>query len=296
MNLSLNGIHLWIIFGFFAAVFLLGFFYRISVWLRGGVEVEGQPFIEENNTRKKSGSYKFLKYAGFFTRAVFSKKIFIIFKSFIRDGIIHFNLLKDSRLKWFIHIFMFWGLTVFFIISVLHFISVAAAPGGIPVENSSGFVKIFGTLENRFTAFTLDISKLAIIFGAVIAVLRFLIFKNKIKSVELKDKSAGIFLSCIAILGFLYEASYFTAQAVPLEKSIFAPAGFILSLIFFYININWWIATVIFFNIYFAALFAFVAFIPYGKYSHMVFGPVVAVYNKLAAPSTEKKISSQYET
>ena len=183
---------------------------------------------------------------------------------------------------------MFWGLLAFTIISIFHLVSVATAPDGIPSQDSSGFVRVFGTLENRFTAFALDISKISIIFGALFAVLRFFVFKNKMKSVELKDKSAGVLLSLIAVSGFLYEASFFTARDVPAVRSAFAPAGFILSCIFSFIKINWWAAAVVFFNIYIIGLLLFVAFIPYGKYSHMVFGPFVVVYNKFISSKTAR--------
>ncbi len=232
-------------------------------------------------------------YSYSFFKVFFSRNFFKIIKSFILDGIIHVNLFKDSKLKWFIHIFMFWGLVAFTIISIFHMISIAVAPGGIPSQDSSGFVKVFGTLENRFTAFALDVSKLSLIFGALIAVIRFVLFRNRIKSVELKDKSAGVFISIIAILGFLYEASFFTARAVPIIKSAFAPAGFIISLIFSFIKINWWTFSVIFFNLYIIALLLFVAFIPYGKYSHMVFGPFVAVYNKFISEKYVTKIDNK---
>ncbi|MBM3710504.1 MAG: hypothetical protein FJW61_08810 [Actinobacteria bacterium] len=273
--MSLNGIHLWVIFGVFVFLFLLGFFYRVSIWLRGE---SGESF--GNEEKKKSRIKKFLSYTYAFFKVFFSRNFFRIMKSFILDGIIHVNLFKDSRLKWFIHIFMFWGLSAFTLISIFHMISVATAPGGIPSQDSSGFVRVFGTLENRFTAFVLDISKVSIIFGALIAVLRFFIFKNKMKSVELKDKSAGVIISIIATFGFFYEAAFFTARDVAIEKSAFAPVGFILSYIFSFIKINWWTAAVVFFNLYIIGLLLFVAFIPYGKYSHMVFGPFVVVYNK----------------
>jgi len=171
----------------------------------------------------------------------------------------------------------------------LNLIGIAAAPAGIPVSDSSWFVRVFGTLENRFTALVMDISKIFILLGAFIAVLRFLFLKNKMKSVELKDKSAGVIISIIAVLSFLYEASYFSAMSTPIQISAFAPGGFILSYLFVLIKFKWWMLATIyykwffaafFFNVYIIGLLLFVALIPYGKYSHMVFGPIVAVYNK----------------
>jgi hypothetical protein len=142
---------------------------------------------------------------------------------------------------------------------------------------------VFGTLENRFTALVIDLSKLAILGGAFIAVLRFLLLKKKYMSVELKDKSAGVIISSIAIFSFIYEATFFLAKGTPVARAAFAPAGYVLSLILNLIpGANWSILATIFFYVYITALFLFAAYIPYGKYSHMVFGPVVAVYNKLS--------------
>jgi heterodisulfide reductase subunit E len=270
-----TGIYFWVIFAVFIFLFLLGFFYRVSLWLRGGPE--------------KSRIKKFFNYKVLFLQQLFSRNFFRIIRSFFLDGIVHVNLFRDSKLKWFIHIFMFWGLLAFTIISILHLIALAIAPGWIQAHDAGWYISVFGSLENRFTAFVMDFSKLAIFFGAFLAVVRYLFLKNKMKSVELKDKSAGIIISIIAIFGFLYEAAYFSAMETPAIQSAFAPGGFILSYLFKIIKIKWWMfdtiyyaweMVVVLFSIYMIGLLMFVAFIPYGKYSHMVFGPVVAVYNR----------------
>jgi len=142
---------------------------------------------------------------------------------------------------------------------------------------------VFGTLENRFTAMAIDLSKIAILGGAFVAVLRFLLLKKKYMSVELKDKSAGVIISTVAIFSFIYEATFFLANQTPVAKAAFAPAGYVLSLILNFIpGVNWSILATVFFYAYITALFLFAVYVPYGKYSHMVFGPVVAVYNKLS--------------
>ncbi len=270
-----TGTYFWIIFGIFVFLFSLGFFYRISIWLRGGTE--------------KSRVRKFFDYKFLFLKKLFSRDFFRMIKSFFLDGIIHVNLLRDSRLKWFIHIFMFWGFLAFTLISILHLVALAIAPGWIHTADAGWYISVFGSLENRFTAFVMDFSKLAIFLGAFLAVLRYLYLKNKMKSVELKDKSAGIIISIIAVFGFLYEAAYFSAMGTPLMQAAFAPGGFILSYLFKIIDMRWWVfntiyyaweIVVVLFSIYMIGLLLFVAFIPYGKYSHMVFGPVVAVYNR----------------
>jgi heterodisulfide reductase subunit E len=270
----INQTTLWIIFGVCLFIFCLGFLYRMSIWMEG---------TGEKGPKKRSKCIKLLQCIGIFCRILFSRKAPKMIRSFFADGIIHGNLLKDSILKWLIHIFMFWGLASFTLITILHVIAIAAAPNNMVDGSSSWFVMVFGSLENRFTALVIDLSKLAILGGAFIAVLRFLLLKKKYKSVELKDKSAGVIISIIAIFSFLYEATFFLAQGTPVAKAAFAPAGYILSLVLNYIPCsNWSILVAIFFYIYVTALFLFAAYIPYGKYSHMVFGPVVAVYNKLS--------------
>jgi heterodisulfide reductase subunit E len=292
--MSIVSILIWVILGVSVFLFLLGFFFRVSIWLNGEFTVSGNIAKQENSKTRK-----FLYYSKVFLKAFFSRNFFKIIISFILDGIIHINLFKDSKLKWFIHIFMFWGLLCFTIISVLHVISVAIAQGWLQAGSSFAFVRIFGSLENKFTAVVLDISKIAIFFGAFLAVVRFLFLKKRYKSVELKDKSAGILISLIGVFGFLYEASYFATMDTPMGVKAFAPGGFILSYPFEMIRIKWWmfvntfypwiIVGVLFF-IYITGLLLFIAFIPYGKYSHMVFGPFVAVYNKWVSSRKSKSV------
>lgn len=265
---------LWIIFGACLFLFCLGFFYRISIWMEG---------TGGDGGKKRSRFFKFARYLGLFFRTLFSRKAGSMIKSLFADGIVHGNLLKDSILKWIIHIFMFWGLASFTLITILHVIAIAAAPNNIIDGTSPWFVMVFGTLENRSTALVTDLSKLAILGGALIAVIRFMLLKKKYKSVELKDKSAGVIISMIAIFSFIYEATFFLAKGTPAIKAAFAPAGYVLSLILGLIpGIDWSILAAVFFYAYVTALFLFAALIPFGKYSHMVFGPIVAVYNKLS--------------
>jgi len=274
----INQAVLWVILGACLLLFCSGFLYRISIWMYGGDGGEG---------KKRSRAGKFFRYFGMFLKTLFSRKSGRVIKSFFLDGIIHGNLFRDSILKWFIHVFMFFGLASFTVITVLHVIAIAAAPDNIidrsnPWFMSPWFVMVFGTLENRFTAFIIDLSKLAIFGGAFIAFLRFLLLKKKYKSVELKDKSAGIMISIIALLSFIYEGTFFLAMGTPASRAAFAPAGYVLSLILGFIpGINWAVAAAVFFYAYIILLFLFVALIPFGKYSHMVFGPIVAVHNKM---------------
>ncbi len=272
--MDLNRIYLWSIFGIFAFFFLFGYFYRISIWLKGSSTIK-----EENNSNISSFK-KFFFYVSRFFRNIFSRKFIRIFKTLFSDGIIHKNLFKDSILKWLIHIFMFLGTFLFAFFTLLHLIAIASA-GGTQVSEAAWFIRVFGTLENRFTAAALDLPKFAILFGAFLAVIRYIMLKNSYKSVEEKDKSAGIILSILSILGFLYEGAYFNLMDTSANTAAFAPGGFIMSLIFSFINIDWGIAAAILFYIYVGAVLLFVMIIPYSKYSHMVFGPIVAVNNKL---------------
>ncbi len=276
--MELNSISLWVILSVSIFLFFLGFFFRISIWLRGS---DGAGNQREGKDRSRIS--RFFRYLGLFIKSIFSRRSGAIIKSFFADGMIHRNLFRDSVLKWFIHIFMFMGLAAFFIITVFHIIAIAAAPGGAALDSSCWFIRVFGTLENRFTAIVMDLSKLAILGGAFIAVLRFAFLKKRFKSVELKDKSAGVIISAIAVSSFFYEAAFFLSGSVPVERAAFAPAGFVLSHILSFIGVDWAIPAAVFFYIYIIALLLFTALIPYGKYSHMVFGPIVAVYNKLKA-------------
>lgn len=269
----INQALLWVILGVCFFLFCLGFIYRISIWLKGE---------DERGGSKRSRTSRLFSYLGLFFRALFSKRSGSMIKSLFADGIIHGNLFRDSILKWFIHIFMFWGLASFTLISILHLIALASAPGNAISAASPWFVLVFGTLENRFTAIVMDLSKLAILGGAFIAVLRFLLLKSKYKSVELKDKSAGVIISAIAILSFFYEGTFLLAMGTPAARAAFAPAGYILSLILGLIpGVSWVPVAAGFFYAFITFLLLFVALIPFGKYSHMVFGPIVAVYNKM---------------
>ncbi len=278
LSMDAAGIFFWIIFALALAVFFLGVIYRLSIWLRGEEETAyGQA------AKKLSRPAKFRKHFAAFLKRFFGPDFGLIIKSFFADGMVHVNLFKDSKLKWFIHIFMFWGLVAVFLITMFHAIAFFVAPGGVAVEGSSGFVQVFSTLENRFTALVMDLSKLAIMLGVVIAVLRFAAFRKKMKSVELKEKTAGILLAITMVFGFLYEACFILARSIPLDRAVFAPAGWVISVILDLIfpNVQWQAAAIVLLLIHLVMLLGFVAYIPYGKFSHMVFGPFIVTARKL---------------
>ncbi|MBM3701234.1 MAG: hypothetical protein FJW68_10050 [Actinobacteria bacterium] len=278
--MRINIIMLWVILAAAIVIFKAGFFYRISIWLEGS---------KGSGTEKpQSKLTRFFNYSALLCKNVFSRNFKSTVKSFFLDGIIHVNLLKDNLLKWLIHIFMFWGLSLFTLLSTLHLIAIASAPGGLALESSCWFVNVFGTLENRFMLLAMDLARLAIPGGALLAVIRFLFLKKKLKSVELKDKSAGVIISIITVLSFIYSAAFILAESIPAQRAAFGPVSFIISRILSFIPAGpnlWAIIAVVFFYIYIITIFLFVSLIPYGRYSHMVFGPVIVVYSKLKQKS-----------
>lgn len=274
--MKINIILLWIILAAAVVIFKSGFFYRISIWL------EGRGAMGINRQQPKLT--RFFNYFALLFKNIFSRNFKSIIKSFFLDGIIHVNLFKDNKLKWLIHIFMFWGLSLFTLVSALHIIAIASAPGGQALESSCWFVRVFGTLENRFTMLVMDLSRLAIPGGALLAVIRYIFLKKKLKSVELKDKSAGVIISVITFFSFIYSGAFILAESIPAQRAAFGPVSFLLSRILSYIPAGpdlWSIIAVVFFYIYIIMIFLFVSLIPYGRYSHMVFGPIVVVYSKL---------------
>jgi hypothetical protein len=271
-------IFIWVSLSVFLAFFIGGIFYRISIWLSGRAE-DHYGYDDDRKTRP----LKFKNFLFHSLRRVFSRDFKKLITIFLRDGIFHVGLFRDNKLKWFIHSFMFWGLVSFFLITLLHVIAVTAAPMGTPAPDSSWFIGVFGTLSNRFTAAAMDLTKLAILFGVFLAVIRFMALRKTKRSVELKDKSAGISMAIIVIFGFLYEASYFVSRTVPAGRAAFAPAGYVISLFFSFFagTINFALLSTVFLYVHFIGLLIFVAYIPYGKFSHMVFGPLVTLINRL---------------
>jgi heterodisulfide reductase subunit C len=166
-------------------IFGFGLFYKISTWFRYNV---GTVDKEITTSARVSAAIK-----GIFL-TVFSSKILTLLKVFILDVLLQIRTLKESPLRWFMHMCIFYGFMLLLLMHALEkFIS---AP--LFAEYSST-LNPFLFLRNLFFAL--------IIMGLAIALYRRFISKEPRLLTGAMDHYAIIVLAVIMISGVFLEAS-----------------------------------------------------------------------------------------
>ena len=89
-------------------VFGLGFLYKVSTWFRYSVDTEAAGITPRKRMAAVSKGILF---------ALFSTRIFTLLKVFLLDILLQVKILKESVLRWFMHMLIFWG---FMLLLLMH--------------------------------------------------------------------------------------------------------------------------------------------------------------------------------
>ncbi len=171
-------------------VFGFGLIYKISTWFRYNI---GTVERETTTSARVSAAIK-----GIFL-TVFSSKILSLLRAFILDVLLQIRTLKESPLRWFMHMCIFYGFMLLLLMHALEkFISAPLFTEYASTEYAST-LNPFLFLRNLFFAL--------IILGLAIALYRRFILKAPRLLTGAMDHYAIIILAVIMISGVFLEAS-----------------------------------------------------------------------------------------
>lgn len=163
------------------AIFVLGLLYKISNWFRYKVGAEARDI---SFNRRVSAALKGI------ILTVFSVKLFALLKAFFLDVLLQFRTLKESRLRWVMHMCLFYG---FMLLLLWH--------GLAPIFTANLFPDYASTVNPFF--FLRDLFGLLVIIGVGIAAYRRFILKLPRLRTSAMDNYVLIILAVIMISGFL---------------------------------------------------------------------------------------------
>ena len=87
-------------FYFALAIFGLGLLYKLSTWFRYSLDTVA---VEISATQRVFCAIKGI------ILTIFSAKFFILLKVFVFDVLLQIRILRQSVLRWVMHMFIFWG-------------------------------------------------------------------------------------------------------------------------------------------------------------------------------------------
>lgn len=190
-----------------------------------------------------------------------------ILKALILDALLQAQLLRQSAVRWFMHICIFWG----FLGLLAHTTLLAVMSHFVPADTALSRYIFLGP-GKPFLDVWGDLWGLLLLIGLVIAFVRRYVVKAVQLDTILMDNAALIFLFAIALTGFLSEAQ--RLAAAPYDPSMrYSFVGVVLasalrsapSLIFDYISVVW-VHTLI--------SLVFLSLIPFSKTWHAFVSPV----------------------
>lgn len=186
------------------------------------------------------------------------------------DALLQKGMLRLNALRWMNYMTLSMGFSALVVLMLLVYacaISLNVRTFGIP---SSG---------GRILDFLMDFLGLSILVGVVLSALRRYALKLPQLRTETRDNVALLFIFLIVVSGFLLEA--FRIAVLPFSyKHSPSFVGFTLALLFRDLPLNWTTFHFYMWNLHFLLAFAFIAYIPYSKFVHIVTCPVTATVSR----------------
>ena len=177
-------------FYFALAIFSFGLLYKVSTWFRYNLDSTAGRI---SPTQRVSCAIKGI------LLTIFSAKFFILLKVFVFDVLLQIRILRESVLRWVMHMFIFWG---FMLLLFMHALD--------KFVTTPLFTDYYSTL-NPFL-FLRNLFAAMVITGIILAVYRRFFVKTPRFFTNAMDKYAIIILTVILISGILLEGVKITSH------------------------------------------------------------------------------------
>lgn len=169
-------------FYFALATFGLGLLYKVSTWFRYSLDTVA---VETSATQRVFCAIKGI------LLTIFSSKFFILLKVFVLDVLLQIRILRQSVLRWVMHMFIFWG---FMLLLFMHALD--------KFITTFLFTDYYSTL-NPFL-FLRNLFAAMVIIGLILAVYRRFFLKKPRLLTNAMDHYAIIILAVIMISGLRF--------------------------------------------------------------------------------------------
>lgn len=233
------------------AIFALGMIGNARFWLGGAIR-PGQPAARGEKVRYLLGASATAMRAGALVRVLV-------------DGLLLRRLLRVSLLRWVMHSCLLWGMGVLFFVGSLGLM--LAEKGLVPITKDTPW---FAALN--------DFAGLMVIAGAVIAMARRAVLRERRPAALTEDSLLMVLLSIVLLSGFGLESVRLAADQVP-QAAQYSFVGYRLALALAPLPLDWPLAYRAVWWLHAGTAMAFVAYVPYSKLLHLLSGPLALAAN-----------------
>jgi nitrate reductase gamma subunit len=274
----------WIVHLIALGIFGLEFLFVLSIWLRG--RIPGLPADASWVARLWAVVKRTVK-------TIFSRRLWVVLKALVGDGLLHLPLMKKNMYRWLAHIATFGSFLLLGILSTVTGIAVEilhpehgliAHGTGIPFFDA--IIEVLIDFDHPFTAFANEFFGLVFFLGLCLLFYRRFIKKDSQLRTIAADKIVMGMLFVISITGFPLEAFRLLANQPFSPTAGWGFIGYPLARLMQPLNGNWEAWHNIMFWIHFAIVTLLMYYMPFSKFFHVIMSPVVAVLNQLEKEET----------
>jgi hypothetical protein len=291
----------WIIHLIMLSLFVVELLFILSVWLKARV-----PGLPRDASRwRKLGAA--LAYA---LKLIFSRRLWVLLKALVVDGLVHRRLYRRDLGRWAVHISVFGSWLVLGVISTVTGVIVEILPllGMSPEEVAS--IPLFGHLFHAdvwWVALVNEVLGIVVMAGMLLVIYRRYIRKDPQLRTIPADTITIALLTVIAFSGFPAEvfrllADYTTAAGVfapapamislerlpPQLYGVWGPqwgfAGYLSARVLGALELGpavWEVLHNIFFWLHFVVVTALLYYLPFSRFFHVIMSPVIVAYNTM---------------
>ena len=291
----------WVIHLVMLGLFGVELVFIVSVWLKARV-----PGLAPDASRwRKLGATISQAF-----KLVFSRRIWVLLKSLVRDGMVHQRLYRRDVRRWAVHISVFGSWLLLGIVSTITGVVVEFLPlFGMGPEQAAS-IPLFGHMFHAdvwWVALVNEVLGLVVMGGMLLVVYRRYIKKDPQLRTIPADTVTIALLTIIAFSGFPAEvfrllADYTTAAGVfapdphmlspdklpPVLDNVWAPqwgfVGYLSALVLGGLHIGpgvWEVLHNVFFWLHFVIVTALLYYLPFSRFFHVIMSPVIVAYNTM---------------
>jgi nitrate reductase gamma subunit len=291
----------WIVHLVMLGLFVLGVLFLGSVWLRSRV-----PGVPAQASRWR----KLFAAIGYVLGVVFSRRIWMLLRSLVVDGMLHRRLYQKDLRRWIAHIMVFGSFLVLGILSTITGVVVEFLPlFGMSSEQAAS-IPLIGQLFHAdvwWVALVNELLGLVVLAGMILIIYRRYIEKDPQLRTFPGDTIMITLLTLVAAGGFLAEtfrllADYTTVAGVfapdpsMLSPEKFPPVlipawgpqwgflGYALAWLLGLLQVGpgvWQVFHNVFFWLHFLVVTALLYYLPFSRFFHIIMSPVIVAYNTM---------------
>lgn len=239
-------------------IFSVGMAFNVSLYLRG--EIPGHPGL--------MAMEKLNYLAADLGRLVFSRRIFRFLGGIVADGIFLRRSLRESVARWVMHTLLYWPFLVRLGLGVLTWLGQALWP-------SAAWTQTLSDKNAPGVALTYDVTALLILVGVVFALVRRFVQRDRRLLTFGQDKMAIFLLGALFLVGPITEGVRLLSANVPQDIAVYSFLGYTVAAMLRPLNLAWTSVYPVFWYIHAWLAVAFVAYLPFSKFVHILVSPVI---------------------